>query len=165
MFRTIKSIKNGVNDLIDKHPKITRFYRKGVGNRLLSVLLSISILAVCVADYAWVGYSFSQGEYIIGGIGILLGMACIALLAKYLMVFAVIAFKTVKLGIKYRVQNISDYIDSVTEEEKKERDDGDLEDFKPHGIIDTAVFILEMFFFLVSTLGFLVIPFVANGLF
>ncbi len=165
MFKAIKSIKNGASDLVDKHPKITKFYRTGLLNRFLVLILSLPILGVCAGVYYWMGYSFGEGEWAMGFIGVLLSMACVALLAKYLMLFSVLGLQSAKLGIKKRVNKISDYIDSVEEDEESRNEKSDLEDYKPHGIFDTAFGLLELAFFVVSTVGILVIPLIATGMF
>ncbi len=158
-FKTIRNFRNGMDEIMDSHPKITAFYRSGLLKRVLVFVLSLPLLAICLAEYYWIGFSFSEGEGVLGFFGIILGAICIALFAKYLMYFSVLGFSSAKLGIKHRVQSISNYMDDLSEEEKEEQaKKNDMEDFKPHTIFDTIFGIIELIFFVCSTLGLIVIP-------
>ncbi len=157
MFKTLKALRLGASELIEKHPKLTKFYRSGLGKRWLMLLFAIPMIAIPLGVFYAVGYSFVDRNLAMSLVTILLELGSIALFGNYLFVFFNIGYQTLKMGLKHRAGQLIDKITDNDEKEDKTKDTKQQE-LKPHNIFDAFFSAVLLVFFVALVIGAILIP-------
>ncbi len=103
--------------VIEKHPKLTKKYKSGVGGRFLILGLDILVLAITVVLEFFLVQAFIESGFI-AGIGMLIVTALwVGLFSKYCLAFSALGFYHARTGLRYKAGKL---LDKIFDDDKKE---------------------------------------------
>ncbi len=143
-----------------KNPKLSHFYRKGLGGRWVLFLVSLPMVVISFLISCFVGLSFLEGETGTILISLALGIASISVFGTFTYKFLCLGFGCIRERLALRTARaIEKIFDKENEQMTNEIENPE---YKPHNLFDFFFGLIELVFFIVITIGALIIPILAG---